>query len=828
MRYMFEKRAGMDRVARVDPGNPGAATGATPASGSSTSKSKKDAVDGTTSATSTQLSQVGPLFTEAPVADSYDDDSKPDAELNQILDPKSPEAQAQALVADEALQEETQKRQNAERLRQQGVTFHDDRAQDWSPNFADAKDPLKGTPVASILDMDKKTGKLVFKKDGQTKERTFKGANGKDVKVKGLQDADVWGLLETLPGYEDMTDDMKKLLYEDVVAQGKEGSEQDQLLARLNYAVGKQARVSGAAQAMSSTQDREQLRQLARMGQNIFGESKKHFDPTNPDNKRDFLFWRLEQEGAGSEVLDEIRQTLKTREREEGDTPNYDRLLKLKNPQDILDELKPGSKKPKSDDEVKADEQKRVMPEAAQALDAAEKAQDDRVTEVDEILKSEKGQEQVAAREDEITASAESKKLEAQEVILERGLDGKDAEKFLGVSIEPFDADSKLTELKSKITDFEDKTEPFKAYWTAFEKAVKTGQSSEVVEAAWDNLGLTDDALKTSYRSTIADPLTQYQEEEELRAEKKNAAQVLRDSGLDDTTLEAFEKGTLTQDQIRDFQKSTKAKKEELATRIETARKHADELDRETGLSRAVQEAKEARQDYTDLLEAHSKGDFNRANRLQRKLTGEKRDAYGFDKLNGKEAVTHYKEMQADVQAAKKAAKEASLDDVKTAVDTPIGYVEKATGLLKTAQGFIGDINSIGEALGLRLDKSARAALLTAIESIFKDGGFGERGFKRDTIIGSGPEGSNFAKYESKRPEDSAAKNLAEMATIEKSGRARRQDIENKDALNTKSNAESVKLASEGMATEEKESASAGKKRRYKVHTNYGGPGIPV
>ena len=747
MQYMFEKRFGLS-------------FGVTP-SGDYDPKTTVPADSSPPSTTApTQISAVGEIFeakesepTEPVATSAY---TAADEKTLKLLEGKK-EGEAMSFLADEKLEEVVRKQQESAKYRTQNIIFHDERTADWSLG-GDPKNPLKGSPVEKIVEF--KGEDLVFKKDGETTTRKFKN----DTEVKGLQEADIVGLMETLPGFEEMETEQKNLLYKEVMAQGKDKSGQEQLLAQLNYVMKRSMTIHTVEQAIGSAQSREDAQGLARSSRDLFGSANRHFDPTNAENKRDYFYWRLEEEGASPEEIADVKDAVRTHDQDERTGTDYESLLKFKSPDDILDYLKPGERRPKNTDEIKKDEQKRSQTEPAAALDRAEKIPQEKIAAFEKIAESEKGKEQVEARKAAQTEEAKHLKLGAQETLLKGILKKKDVEKFLTTPIAP---------------------------------------PSDVA---------------------IQDP------DAELREEKSEAHEVLKQAGLDAAKLKSFEKGTLTLEQARTVLKEVTAKKIESEKKIKASNQHADDLDRETGLYRAYQEARDARKTYSDLLEKHSKGDFTGASDDYRKLTGEKNlpgkkdDVFGYDKLNGKDAVKHYKDISEDVRSAEKAKQDAKLKVVDDAVSTPLSYIDKAKNLMTTASGFVGDINTLGEALNLKLNQAEAADLRASVkyDALFGDKGPGGRLFSRDKL-------KDFVKFEKKEAADgSAGKRLADLASPEKSGPARRQGINTAKAQSAKTSAEAHKTGAEGVVAENKEQASGGKKRLYKVPTNYGGPGIPV
>lgn len=566
-----------------------------------------------------------------------------------------------------------------------------------------------------------------------------------------------------------------------------------------------------------------------RRGEGMLDTGKSHFDPSNPERMSDLLAHNLSENGASATEIEEVLTEFGKK------GVDQESLSQMNDIREIRRALRMDVKAQSTDELATELDEKMLVAgsDGRKAMDRGRETLDKSGRDLDALVQTKEVQEQIQVadtlNEDrQRDAALEEGKIEG---LLQRAQD----ERYQGVSVD-FSPDTEtysdniegvFQRIDSTYEGDEDKKSKFSEYKEAmrdsdFEKAEELFTELKGTSGA-DSAGLVElEALHGYFRDDMA---TMGEEGSRIREEKRALMDEMRGLGFDDAAVENFGDRGMSDEEAGDLRTAAKEKKAELDQKISDGEKRYQELEDQTGYEKALLKHLEKEEAWEDLVHALSGGQLARADRAHNRLTDERGQHYRNTDYTDEGLETVKKRRKDNWDANNQPAKDV-LDRVQELVGEPGKLATSIGNVIQGISTGVSSINTIAEALNLKLSSTEATDLRTAVTyaTLFGESGAGKRGFGRNIF---GPEG-NFAKYESKRPEDSAAKNLAGLATAEKSGRARRQEIENKDALNTKSNAEAVKLASEGLATEEKESASAGKKRRYKVHTNYGGPGIPV
>lgn len=696
-------------------------------------------------------------------------------------------------------------------------TFDETKAKEWKLGSEivtiQGRDGPQAIPVPTIKGsgMD---GVVAYDANTQRFSETKNDEKAKTKKLRALEDKDVLGYIRgNFEGFDEMSGEQQKLFWEHIQANGGTDS-----LSRLNFVEGKRME-----QLQSSGTGRDRYGR-GQPQEGVLGGDHSYFDPTNPDNRVDFFRKRL-GEMSGSLNSDDRK---KAEEAFAGRPPAEQKKIMQMDTRDALRELEVQTQAATHPEQLESLRNKDLEPAGKEKVEPVEHELREQETDLSEKAKSNSVKQQTEqalrlreAREwDSRVADLDNpeKKDDPEVATLRSLLDnagaiGGDGKKMYFDGVKYVE---QLGEIGEKIP------EGHKQIWDDYCAAVSDGDLNEIQKKASElGAALSDATDKESIAALTASIATDSyfsEAEKTSRTEKQVILDQLKDKGVPPSVLAQFREGT--------FNGETGALKQSAKESVASEEAAYQALENETHYERDLRKYARDKEAFKKMTEALYNGEPAKATRLAQEITGDNK--LKFDRGDytdeGLKRVTERRKAQRESQQAEVNDGFKSVADV---LDKPGKVLELASSFIGSAKTGIEAINSIGEALNLKLDTEEARALREGVkfDTLFGATGAGKRGFGRDIF---GKEG-NFAKYDKKEPaEGSAAKNLAGMATVEKSGRARRQDIENKDALNTKSNAEAVKLASEGMATEEKESASAGKKRRYKVHTNYGGPGIPV
>lgn len=748
MRYMFERKAGMALVGL----NPGERSGADSRAAGAEAPAKEEKKEEAKTEPLTHLGGEIVHETDSPVTPT-------DQDSFQFVDPnparvagtrRPPVVEMEVFEMEEELADQVSNHTLTVRdeaaSRGPRVEIDEDQATPWGLKLetvvdnssgqpvAEKVDSIKGSRMEEVLDYDRASRRFSYKTDKAGK-RIGRDLTDHDVLGYALE---AFGITE----FAAMSEGQQKQFWDHIQSLSGDPLERlsqiERLIDRGPYA-----------------------RNPGRVRGEALGDIGKSYDPSNPENRTNEFTRRLDERGiTGDERTDAL-----ARFAERGDKS----ALLEKDVRDILRTIDVDTSARSFPEQIeKAKEGQN--PGGRQKTDKVEESIEEGREDLRQTHQSEDVREQRALAGDLGDRRSERESLDRHPELIDRASVVFSRLGATGVPADTFDSD--LMEFSSlalpKDTDDTDDT-GFETLSTQYGDAVRTGDIQEE-ERLWQELRakVAEDKLAElePKRDAIKAKLADWYSPERVAAHKEavELESEMRAAGVPEDVTRAFAKySTTTSDGVINgyLETGLSARQAALDVEIKEKEKKYREIEGQTHYERKLRKQIKRERDYADYISAVYNAETDKATRLARRITGDR------DMKISRSDYTDEGLTAADTR--RRAMRNGPAEDAKTAFDNaadflgrPGAWLGKFTEVLTGFQEGVDAVNTLGEALGLKMTATEAAALLLSIKEIFKDGGVGERGFKRENIVGSE---SNFAKYEKKEPAaDSAGKELARRA----------------------------------------------------------------